>query len=475
MTGPARKERLSLYACVGHAQHSILQYLDTPDLQALSLVSKGTTFDVRHRLYAHIAWTWTETTTPPIAAFVRTILRRPDLAAHVQSVTLGGDMTPGYPARHRVLRVPTDDLDLVEAHNAIDDLAVPFAQVWKARVAQGTMDAFLALMVSQLNHLKRLIMKTAFTRSTSILGDFIMFTTAHHADSSSPRFGHLKELSCMLYWDFIGTGSFCQGENTDNLLPFFYLPHLETLTVDLDNPDTIRWPGSRPRLTNLTSLSLSEVRERHLPEILICLPSLQKLHYDWSYHPDLRSRHYTNRLDLSALAASFNHVSKTLTDICLTAACHLGGDDYTLPELDISGSFAGLRDLTRLKKLEIPIAFLLGFQPSTSNRIADILPENLEQLTIRDDLYEPIVNEFRHEVWLSKWDDDAMFEAIVLWIEDVGRTQPLLGRLHLKIDEMQEGEWLPAMQERLVQLGRQNGVAISVRRGWDHQDEDDIE
>ncbi|KAL2859376.1 hypothetical protein BJX68DRAFT_261816 [Aspergillus pseudodeflectus] len=129
-----------------------------------------------------------------------------------------------------------------------------------------------------------------------------------------------------------------------------------------------------------------------------------------------------------------------------------------LPPLTITG-IGALRRLHNVKRLQVPLPFLLGFQagePGTT--LSKVLPRTIEVLTITDALY------FQPE-W--KWSDDDLLEAISLWLGDWRKTTPHLRRFHLLLGA-DLTEWGPAKRQQLKDLGPKAGVEIEATAagGW---------
>lgn len=66
--------------------------------------------------------------------------------------------------------------------------------------------------------------------------------------------------------------------NTADLLPLFYLPCVEYLSLFMDNVAEFTWPvASPPRPCKLSVLKLSKIRESMLPHILAVAPASKAL------------------------------------------------------------------------------------------------------------------------------------------------------------------------------------------------------
>merc|ERR1711939_1143861 len=83
--------RSSFWDLLGDLLMPVLKLLSPPELHKLSLVNKESRASCEPLLYSSIEWIWLEDRPPPIVPFIRTILQRPELAAHVRRVSLLGD------------------------------------------------------------------------------------------------------------------------------------------------------------------------------------------------------------------------------------------------------------------------------------------------------------------------------------------------------------------------------------------------
>lgn len=83
--------RRSLLDCIGDADYAVFEALSLRDQGALSRVSKTSRAIIEPFMYTHIDLRWygfEENKRTPIGKLLRTLLHRPDLAAHVRRVIL---------------------------------------------------------------------------------------------------------------------------------------------------------------------------------------------------------------------------------------------------------------------------------------------------------------------------------------------------------------------------------------------------
>ncbi|KAJ5472721.1 hypothetical protein N7530_006722 [Penicillium desertorum] len=136
---------------------------------------------------------------------------------------------------------------------------------------------------------------------------------------------------------------------------------------------------------------------------------------------DLRDDSVTDIIDLDQIATGLSHVKETLTDLTITAGSEGYKADLEVPEVQFSGSFKVFSGLDNLKRLQVPIPFLLGFSPSASkaNHLAVALPTSLEWLALTDGLC-------LNEQWMWQWETDYLLEGIRSWLQNWKRHTPYL-------------------------------------------------
>lgn len=321
------------------------------------------------------------------------------------------------------------------------------------------MDAFITLLLSQLSNLECLYLGKNFSRESRLMGMMLRSALCEKSqDNPFLSFARLHDVSAM----YPGLGLYVRDyqdvRNTADVLPFFYLPSIKYLKTLVDNPATFIWPGKYPpNPSSLTSLDLTILREGHLGQVLSATQGLQKLHWDWYYRPDLQDHFVTDIIDLDQIAADLSHVQETLTDLTITAGSDVSQADPEPPELKFRGSFKTFSGLHMLKKLEVPILFLLGFSPSAPNVVClkDALPKNIEWLNFTDDLG------FQQE-WEWEWETLYLLGAIRSWLQDWKISTPHLQGFCLLSKVMKVRDWDPTFIQGLKDIGFQSGIQVQI-------------
>ncbi|VUC37275.1 unnamed protein product [Clonostachys rosea] len=462
---PAR----TMQDCPSELQLAIFALLPLGDLLSLSLVSKSLHTFVEPLLVADIHLEWKkqpEHNLPPVAALLRTLFERPYLGQHCLHLRLTG---MGFKTQPRGTdeeppALPVSVLSLPAAAEHIRLIEAPGAVTWLEELQAGAVDALVALLVSLLPNLVSLELGPNFTLESARLGKFLRHAITRVGNRSSwlPKFPSLKHVV------FAGrTNEFrhCNFNNAADVLPFFYLPSLQTMSVSIDNPVTWAWPHSdnaTPLLpSSLTSLELFRLRETRLQHLLAPLKSLKKLHWHWFYQEYLDSHASTYVVALDVMAHALCQVLGTLVELTIeadTEANELYGG-YEDPDVKTRGSLRGFAQLSQLKLLRIPWAFLVGFSPEEApgkmTHLGASLPSGLEVLILTGELLS--VENF-------DWHDGVIVGAIDLLLTEEEaslRLPPTLKRIILPLP-LYVGTLLPELQTRLDELSAQSGIKLEL-------------
>ncbi|KPM43773.1 hypothetical protein AK830_g2802 [Neonectria ditissima] len=456
--------------------HQIITYLPRRTLYNLCLASTALRSVAEPFLYSSIQWTWTESQTPPILSLLRSILRRPELATFTQHFALKGaayeydlDQIRGESPK---ISPADDDLDaIIQCMQRID---VPYRDLWMEEICTGTMDAFVALLLSRLPRLRSLYLGENSTKESCLVGMMFASALCDKSSNSLPSYEYLKGVETAHLPPGVNIRARTDFEDREDVLPFlllpwvyspsmdvlslFYLPSVERITAVVDNTATFAWPAKHPPSPlRLTALNLSVIREANLGQVLSTTAHLQKLEWNWFYVADLEDSFLTETIDLDQTAAAFSHVRNTLTDLTISAR---SGSRRARPDflpLRVAGKSTAFSHLRVLKSLSVPLPFLLGFSPDGADTklLRDVLPPNLEFLTITDDLY-------LQDEW--QWRDADFLQVLGLWLQDWRTSTPRLRGFRLFSKTMDYDEWGPPMRQKVKELGIQAGVPVEITK-----------
>lgn len=436
--------------------------LDTSpaDLASLCRTNKSVSILTEPLLYAKVEWEWLEADhPPPITLLLRTLLHRPDLATHVESLILRGETFIFSCKKRKSPPLPSrPGLSDHEIENAIrkttaSEANTGLADQWISAARAGSMDAFVALLLVRLPRLARLVLETNFARDMDLVGRAVLCETTR---SSGASFRRLRSVDIFAREDWDATPT--SIDNTEAALAMFYLPSVQHIRATVGSPKgAFGWPAQAPDPSTLTSLELFDIREPHLGELLKVTPCLRRLSWTWYKNPDMH--HTSHIVDLDAISAALECVGETLTELDISADTDEGcGVDF--PRLEFQGALDGLRKLRYLERLRIPLIFLMGSASAgldaRRRRLEDVVPSTLRHVTLTHELgmNDCFVNGDH------SWDDGDQFDKIASWLQASKVATP-----HLRSMDFEFGIWAPSgwnasMRDSLRRLGAEMGIKV---------------
>lgn len=437
-----------LLNCPADLIPSFLEPLSRGDLLSVCLVCRDLRPFAEPFLYSSIDWIWLKGEVPPIGKLLRSILHRPELAAHVRSVVLAGATFYRWYTRNipEKIEVSEDEVNLSVAF--VQRIKVSRGDEWIQGLRDGVMGAYVAVLLSQLSNLMYLDIGPNFGRNTLYLGILLRSALCATSDSGLTNFPHLREVRYTLP-DASGLPGKTDRTALD-ILPLFYLPAAEYIsaTIEDSTPNDFAWPVQwRPSPSNLTTLDLAHIREGHLGQILSATPALRKLRWH-CFHQEKYAEE--NIIDLDLIAQDLAQVRGTLSDLTITAECYMYPGNLLDPYLEIKGSLRGLFDFPELVRYEVPLPFLLGLRPPATYPLGHVIPKRVEVFTMRDDLF----------CSNYEWPDFDTFEVLESWITKWRDSNPHLRHFHLYLGETDD-EWFLPMQAKLNDLCTAAGMPSS--------------
>ena len=423
---------MNLLDCDTDVVRLILGCLRQVDLRSVCLVHPSLRLLAEPLLYATVRLPYYDSKPHLITLLVRSILRRPELAAHIRTLSLqGGDHSqPSWD--EKVPRKAVDEADLQEAVSLVAGTCLPYRDRWIFELRQGSLDAYIALLLLRLPHLQRFHLGHVFFLENELIG-LVLRSVLYGPRSDWLEVDVSRSLLELRTVSLIRKGPYQMmrtNRNTEETLPFFCLPSLEGMIVSIDNPlpltPALPWPTAQPpSAASLVSLSVrGTMRESHLGQLLAVTPCLRSLHWIWRFIPDREDQYNNPVIDLDRLMPALAHVKETLTGLTIGALSHPANLAPIPPPLRLQGSIRALAGFDRLTHLFIPLVFFTGFSLPARERLGECLPRNLEELTLTDDLYIDVdINEI--------WDEVGHTDTIVAWLEDVESWTPRLRKLCL--------------------------------------------
>ncbi|KJK63938.1 F-box-like protein [Aspergillus parasiticus SU-1] len=444
--------------------HMIFAPLSPSDLYAVCLTCRNWHSIAEPYLYSQVEWTWTNAQNPPIVQFLRSIVHRPELASLVHIMILNGDSFERsiWDFQKKSPKLPVTEAVLDDLMKCIERLHIPYAEEWIQELRAGTVDAFLALLLSRLPNLRCLYLGVNFARESRIMGMMLRSALCQERqDARLPSFTHLQDVTVVYPSPGLYTHRHSNIRNTADALAFFYLPSVQRIKTLVDNPATFVWPGDYPpKLSTLASLDLTMLREGHLGQVLSVTRGLRKLRWDWHYREDLEDYFVRNVIDLDQIAVDLSHLRETLTDLTISAGSGMTQHNIDFPELTISGSFKIFSGLHMLERLQVPIPFLLGLSPSAPNVVglAEALPKNIQWLTVTDDLC------FQNE-WEWEFESEYLVETFRSWLQDRKKSAPRLLGFRLLIKVMPMRDLCPEMIQGFRDMNAQSDIQVEIVEG----------
>ncbi len=458
---------MNLLDCNEDVVRSILGCLAQADLRSVCLTHSHLRRLAESFLYSTIEIAFPKYATPPIPSLVGTILRRPELAAYIRTLLFKGGHPGSWAGGGRqVPKLSVRGPDRLAAISFVEKTRLSYRGTWIEELRRGTLDAYLAVLISQLPRLQRLHLGCCFFIENDLIGRVLRsIISGSDADLSPPGIHTtLHQLHTVTLEGFVSryNGIDDRGtRNTVNALPFFYLPSLRKMSASIDNPlvPTFPWPTPQPpSASSLTSLSVVTIRESHLGELLAALPHLRSLSWTWAFDPDFEDQFNSPIINLDLLMPALQHVRGTLAELNITALCYYANRAATPFPLQVQGSLRALSGFDHLTKLVIPLAFLTGFSLPVRELLANCLPRSLEELTLADDLYiHTDINE--------EWEEAGYTGAIVTWLADVRTSTPRLRKLCLVLmspDGEVSFEYL-SIRNEIRELGRQRAIEVTAK------------
>ncbi|KAI9879070.1 MAG: hypothetical protein M1830_009711, partial [Pleopsidium flavum] len=418
----------------------ILSYTQRKDLVILSCVCKSLQRLMVPLLYQEVRWTWDTAAgrNPPIHLLLRSILERPTLASYIEHIEFRGSQPPSVWTREDHMELKADEWKLVT--DVICAAQLPSEELWIRELKKGNADAFVALLISQLANLQSLELGFEFQKDSRFVGIMLkqmLFSSSPTAMLSS--FSRLQRVACCT--DF-ATGEHactdCEYNGRfwpipidfDQILALFYLPSIQSITVFMPDPDDFAWPSERPYTSTLTSLVLhhSEAKEETLEQLLSVTPHLKTLEYNFwcEVEPAIHKSQY---LTCDKLSRALEHIRATIEHLVISVCFFSGVIWEVVPPCGIKGDIGSLRRFEALHSLEVPLVVLLGWSSSSTIRLADILPKNMRQLCIRDDLTY---------FWNWEWTERACLDRMLAYLVDWRTHAPNLDRIALRLESDEE-------------------------------------
>jgi len=356
-------------------------------------------------------------------------MENPQLGDCVEHVQLQANADDFPPRTEDTLRAPCDSPDVApsetdmvmrwvehfdlasprEIHPALQRVQpfyVASPDHWREALRRGDIQAYFALTLAFFPKLCSLVLSTDRTTNSRFIGSLFMHAVGPAAKAlplgKLPSYELLRDVRIEMTGD-------CPVRFSD-MYSVFYLPSLETLTIELGSAKRFQWPSpsqNRPTLASLTTLKLTycEATEDALEHILSSKPPLKELHYNYSAAEESEGDFF----NLSIISRALKYVYTTLKSLTLEIEFQSDSDEVPVYSIGpFTGTIDSFHHFPHLTHLEIPFAMLTGWHhiPRNTRTLSSLLPQSLRHLCLTDDLADwENYNWDRPREWLERLQD----------------------------------------------------------------------
>ncbi|VUC31633.1 unnamed protein product [Clonostachys rosea] len=384
----SRRKRGSLSNAPNEIVNHILGFLPTSSLANLCLVSKSLRRRAEPLLYSNIVLEWTIERAPLIAELLQTLLKRPELLAYINTLSLQGN----EPLNSDLPSLKPSGFIIRGLVAAVRKFNVSFADLWVQKLQAGAMDAYAALLIAQLSNVSRLAVVDNFLRSPDLLAQVIQAK----ALGQLPKF---KRLEQMIF--FAPT----RNQTPEVAMAPFNLPAITHLVVSARDIEALAWPAGESDLSHLTSLAINSHCAGLMAGLLSRTWNLKSLSWEWEYYAEAVNVNYDE------IMGALSHVKSTLQTLHIRVELLHYFQGHEEPNLTISGSLGALADFDEITDLEVPLVALAGLGPEIQP-LAMCLPRNVQSLSLTSGMI------YQQAGWLPDLEDERPDESVVEAIEE---------------------------------------------------------
>ncbi|MCJ1349545.1 hypothetical protein MMC31_007786 [Peltigera leucophlebia] len=412
-----------------------------------------------------INWTWGSPTQnalssdPPIHRLLLLLLANPNLAALVKHVSFSGR----YPIRNQgAAPIQLKKRDMKAVQDMILETQLSMAPVWINALELGTINVFVALILSQLVNLQTLHLDADFFMDTKFLG--LLFKHALLSNEGSAR--RVSTFSALSHVRFVPLHIMSEQVSIDReqVKGLFYLPNIEIIEAVVFQQRTFNWPTPIPPVAStlkILKLPLCRLDENALRRILSVTPNLEVLAYErdcdidppWGLGNDSAAYYDLDKLDL-ALAKVRATLRRLSLSVCFFA---MSGLDFDEPDetFGIRNNPWPYQKYEKLEYLEISFVILFGYNQTCTpiQRMINLLPPSIRHLQLRDDMADYMNYE---------WNAGPSLERLRELIAGRDRLLPNLESITLRLRYSSASQWDESEQGELKSLCAGSGLACGI-------------
>ncbi|KAJ4369854.1 hypothetical protein N0V83_005618 [Neocucurbitaria cava] len=353
-------------------------------------------------LYRNIKFTATKSRScaRKLALLLRTLLERPRLSPKVTAFALSGpqqcwekyDPWPENNERKTIVKLwgfdkTTQTQSLLTPamfHHFMDD----DMQINQAELRGRSKDALATLIMTRLMNLHTLELGDGFLRHSIFLPQILKRTDYLFPDLERVVLGDRRR-------DRDSTVSYT---DLSLIRPVFYSSTIKSFECTMTQPWKFCWTETTaPWNTNLTTLRLfrTNIDRSTLRQLLSAVPYLKSFHHEQEIafnESTPTAPSLAPYLELDGLNSALACVRHSLEECQLVLrlapgsipASQVVSSGIRFPAIE--GTLSILKDMPRLKKVEVPMIMLFGWSPRPSVKLEQLLSPHITELTLRDDL-----------------------------------------------------------------------------------------
>ena len=446
----------------------ILDRLEQSDTASVAAASRGLRVTSEESLYSHVHLDWMSPPLERVLSLFYAIRNHPDLAAHIQHVSmLSSELR--YPAEDPEEEWVPPDIDgdwsqlssqyqdeLNFAKEIITREQFPSPEKWTEALENGDPYAFVAVLLSQLHNLRSLRLDYTFVWQSGFPG--LMMRHAMLSTPSDTTLSRFSVLSLVEYglnvpgsrlwnetlYNYIDAFPVC---NPEQFAGWFYLPALKSLEIWLQSFEGVGEELSKrssklTHLANLERLVLTEssVEEEDIRNLLSLLSSVKSLNLGLVYpsqDKEKGSRQTSPRPPFSKQGVLFDvimsvkdtveHLSISLELCPIFFACFWSEQKFENLEHGMKPFQGFLKKFPRLQTAELPSAMLFGWNHDYAPSLSEVIPSRLQKLCLRGNLTC---------VYGYDWDLELVAAVVRNFLPEAQSKTPLLNTITLRIFEI---------------------------------------
>ncbi|GIC87253.1 F-box protein [Aspergillus udagawae] len=465
--------------------HLMLAQCDCTTLHSLSLVSRSFHHLSNRFLYSDIDWIYhhdgRQPRYPPLTLLLRTLLAHPELARLIKRVHLDNHSLADMEDHLEDLVPESLDLKTIDAAmDLITTMGFPQKDRWYTALSESSVDAVIALVLSQLENLESLKLALCLVDGSAFVGMVLKHLIMVRGEGSFSSLRYVKFGDNVDGYDVLDLEA-----NIDQIIPCFFLPSMKELVVTVHGPDLCSRPPLKEELhqkqqsQSLTTLRLyrCDIDPKHVEKLVMLAPRLKVLHCGFLRHTSAAEE--SEKIDFADLCSALLPAADTLEELTIDLRwTEKNCDVFSLP-LSLAGRvpMGSLQEFHVLKRLDIPTELLLGnfdLSRHPRKRLSDLIPPSLQSLCLVDNTVTWESSAARHNPNPTKDSMQAIIDALADYLKDRAQHAPFLQDIVLKFEGRPwEGHSLldptyvgniarPTQPQQLRKMAEASGVAVSV-------------